>query len=347
MKLLYGVQGTGNGHISRARAIAAALKKHPEVEVTWLFSGRPKDQFFDMDIFGAYEWREGLTFITRNGKIHNIETLLAASPITFIHDIRQLDLNSYDLIATDYEPVTAWAARLQKRDAIGIGHQYAFNYPVPLAGENYLTKKIMQWFAPVSLSLGLHWHHFGHPILPPIAEVHRPSKAPIENQVLVYVPFENNRSVIELLTPLTQYDFYVYSPGLPDSDNAHIHTRKPSREGFQTTLANSSYVISNCGFELISEAIMLGKRILTKPVLGQMEQQSNAQALQELGLASVSYHLDTDTIKNWLAQKETPAAIHYPNVPAAICDWLVDNSRPDAQVLSDQLWQSTNFIARA
>jgi len=46
-KILYGVQGTGQGHISRARGVAEALKDY-DVDVTWLFSGRPKEKFFDM-----------------------------------------------------------------------------------------------------------------------------------------------------------------------------------------------------------------------------------------------------------------------------------------------------------
>ena len=51
MKILYGVQGTGQGHISRARAMARVLDRHG-VEVTWLFSGRDRGALFDMDLFG-------------------------------------------------------------------------------------------------------------------------------------------------------------------------------------------------------------------------------------------------------------------------------------------------------
>ena len=37
MKILYGVQGTGQGHISRARAMADAFR-NLDVEIDWLFS---------------------------------------------------------------------------------------------------------------------------------------------------------------------------------------------------------------------------------------------------------------------------------------------------------------------
>ena len=52
MKLLYGVQGTGNGHIARARIMAAALAKRSDVEVDFVFTGREPDKYFDMDVFG-------------------------------------------------------------------------------------------------------------------------------------------------------------------------------------------------------------------------------------------------------------------------------------------------------
>jgi len=160
---------------------------------------------------------------------------------------------------------------------------------------------------------------------------------------LVYLPFEENEHVLELLGPLKEYDFYIYAPGLNDSDQGHIHTRKPSREGFQKTLANSRCVISNSGFELISEALMLGKRIFTKPVVGQMEQQSNAQALQDLGLATICNSLTTAAIANWLNKDEQASTIRYPDVPAAICEWLIDSNRSHPQQLADDLWDAVEI----
>ena len=58
-KILYGVQGTGQGHISRARGVAHALKDY-DVDVTWLFSGRDKDKLFDMEPFGDFKHREAV-----------------------------------------------------------------------------------------------------------------------------------------------------------------------------------------------------------------------------------------------------------------------------------------------
>ena len=67
MRILYGVQGTGNGHLTRARIMAKALAA-AGAEVDWVFSGRPKEKFFDMEAFGDYQVYRGLTFATQSGK---------------------------------------------------------------------------------------------------------------------------------------------------------------------------------------------------------------------------------------------------------------------------------------
>ncbi len=82
MRILFGVQGTGNGHISRSRTLARALRG-AGVEVDYLFSGRPADGYFDMAEFGTYRAFSGLTFVTHEGKVSPWRTLLAASPLTF------------------------------------------------------------------------------------------------------------------------------------------------------------------------------------------------------------------------------------------------------------------------
>ena len=112
MRIFYGVQGTGNGHITRARVMAKELYA-AGIEVTFQFTGRPADKYFDMDIFNGYQLRTGLTFNTDKGQVNYLKTAFDAKPITFIKDVRSLDLSDYDLVISDFEPVTAWAAKIQ------------------------------------------------------------------------------------------------------------------------------------------------------------------------------------------------------------------------------------------
>ena len=63
MKILYGIQGTGNGHISRSRILAKELESCG-LSVDYLLSGRAKEKFFDMEIFGEFQHRQGFSFIS-------------------------------------------------------------------------------------------------------------------------------------------------------------------------------------------------------------------------------------------------------------------------------------------
>src|SRR5690606_23080407 len=101
MRILYGVQGTGNGHITRARAMAPELAR-AGIAVDYLFSGRPRERLFDMEPFGDFQHRDGLTFAVREGRIDPFATLRECRPLNFIRDIRALDLDGYDLVLSDY-----------------------------------------------------------------------------------------------------------------------------------------------------------------------------------------------------------------------------------------------------
>ncbi len=339
MKIFYGVQGTGQGHISRARAMAHALAAHP-VEVTWLFSGRERADFFDMEPFGDFHHRRGLTFATERGRINYLRTVAGNNFFRFLADVRGLDLSGYDVVVTDYEPVTAWAARRQGVECLGIGHQYAFGPQTPVTGGNPLTRLIMRSFAPVSEPLGLHWHPYGQRVLPPILDLPAADRDD-EGFILVYLPFENQDSVSALPSQLPAQRFIQYARDLPPGISANVTRRTANTESFKKHLAACSGVICNSGFELISECLHWRKRVLTKPLHGQMEQLSNALALEQLGYASTLHSLSADGISRWLDQKTTAPAVEFSDVTAELARWLAAGCvEPPAQ-LSSRLWRET------
>ncbi len=338
MKILYGVQGTGNGHITRARALSKAFNK-ANIEVDYLFSGRDKDKFFDMEPFGRWQCKKGLTFIHKAGQLSIPKTIAHNSLRTLLRDIRTLDLSGYDLVVTDFEPITAWAAKRQNVTCIGVGHQYAFYSNVPRRGDNIMSRAIMRHFAPADVHLGLHWHHFDQPILPPIAEVHTSKHAPEENKIVVYLGFESHDDVIRLLEPFKNYLFVVYGPYEKYQNYDHIQLKPLSREGFQRDLSSASGVICNAGFELASEAIQLGKKLLVKPLQGQMEQLSNARALEELSLGMTMDTLEQNKVAHWLKHGHAKQ-VAYPDVASEIIQWMQEESGSwkNTQKLSDKLW---------
>lgn len=342
MRIFYGVQGTGNGHITRARVMAKELEE-AGIDVTYQFTGRPAEKYFDMGVFRDYHVRTGLTFSSKNGQVSYTKTALKSKPFSFVGDIKELDFSDYDLVISDFEPITAWAAKLKKKKVLGIGHQYAFNHKIPKSGTDPLAGLIMRYFAPADISVGLHWHHFGQPILPPIIEAPKKPAHIIYNKIVVYLPFENPHDVIKLLSPFENFIFEIYSPDVVVSKFPHIHCHPLSLHGFQRDLNNCAGIISNAGFELIGEALQLGKKILLKPLHSQMEQISNAAALKQLGYGHVMRDMDIGIIGHWLHERH---AVHvtYPNTAKTLVDWIqAGMPEMDADFI-ESVWEKVDVL---
>ena len=342
-KIFYGVQGTGNGHITRARVMAKALKA-AGFEVQFQFTGRPADKYFDMEIFGDYQVKPGLTFNTNKGQVSYLKTVLESQPIKLIKDIRSLDLRGYDYVISDFEPVTAWAARQQGIPVIGIGHQYAFQYQIPREGTDPMAEQVMRLFAPADIGIGLHWHHFGQPILPPIIETPDLPDQVKANKIVVYLPFEDSEEVIKHLSPFENFEFHVYSPHVVPSKYAHIFCKPLSRDGFQADVHDCAGIISNAGFELASEALQLGKKILVKPLHAQMEQISNAAAIKQLGYGKTMFDIDVQVIEDWLHDSHA-VRINYPKVADILVQWLLDGKPAIDQDFVAEVWKNVEVLA--
>jgi uncharacterized protein (TIGR00661 family) len=297
-----------------------------------------------MQVFHPYTVRRGLTFITRKGRLEYLKTAAQLNFVEFRRDIRSFDASGLDLVITDFEPISARIAKRHGIPSIGIGHQYAFMYDVPMKKGNPLGTFILRNFAPADYMLGLHWHHFDRPILPPIVPDHFEKDRPVtKNKILVYLPFEDKDEIRLLLREITTHSFHIYHGSCKQqSDEGNLHFRPFSRTGFLRDLCECGGVICNAGFELPSEALYLGKRILAKPLSGQIEQESNALALEKLGLATASDKLDISLVRDWLnGIMDSPAKPkNYPNVAEYLAEWISGRRRDDVFGLVRSAWSA-------
>src|SRR5699024_7641909 len=155
---------------------------------------------------------------------------------------------------------------------------------------------IMKYYAPVSKSIGIYWFHFGQPIIPPIVDQLTPT---VENgKVLLYMPFESVATLTEITALFPQQQFICYHQTINEDKDIHnVQYRRPSYTCFKEELKACSGIITNAGFSLISEALVLGKKILAKPLIGQFEQIDNVHCLKQLGLAYSMDEFDPAMIK--------------------------------------------------
>lgn len=324
-KILYGIQGTGNGHTERSRIIAKELQNHPNIHVDYLFSGRPKEEYSEMDIFDDFQCKKGLTFSISNGKVNLLKTILHADIKQFINDVKSINISQYDLIISDYEPITAWAAKLNNIPSIGISHQAAFYYDIP-SNMDIFSKWFMHNFAPTTNNIGLHWHHFNQNILPPIINTNLQSTG--NKDILVYLPNENQIDIAHILEQVsikTGKVFNVFTPNPPCANYSNVIFHKTSHKIFKQYLQNCEAVICNTGFELISEALHLNKPILTKPVHKQVEQLANAEALVQLKYATVVHNITYIDTLQWINNYST-VNVNFPNTAKYVVDAIVNNT---------------------
>ena len=97
MKILYAIQGTGNGHLSRAIALLPTLSQRGEVDV--LISGNQSQLSFPSSIrYHCY----GLTFVSSaKGGIDILKTIKGLKPLRFLKEVWALPVADYDLVISD------------------------------------------------------------------------------------------------------------------------------------------------------------------------------------------------------------------------------------------------------
>ena len=155
MKILYAIQGTGNGHITVAREVLPLLKKKAEVDI--LLSGTQ----VDVDLPYEIKYRfHGLCFVFgKKGGIDYLETYKKSRIKQLFKEIQSLPVEEYDLVISDFEPVSAWACFVRNKPCIGFSHQAAViakNAPKPRKTD-LLGQAVLKYYAPVATRYGFHF----------------------------------------------------------------------------------------------------------------------------------------------------------------------------------------------
>lgn len=309
MKVLYAIQTTGNGHISRAKEIIPYLDRRFQYDI--LLSG-PKNHL-DLGYPVKYHLR-GLTLhYNKSGGIHWLKTFLKNNLFYFIRDVFSLRVQDYDLIITDFEPISAWACKLRGVLSLGLSNQISlWQKKVPKPKEqSSISLKYMKKFAPTNLEYGFHYQKFNKRIFFPIIRTKlREMNVSIGGGILVYLPAYDLNNIVEVLSLFPKVKWNVFSKEIKNETiHGSIKTSPISEDHFLKELAQCDGVITNAGFATTSEALFLGKPLLTIPMRGQIEQSYNAFALKKMGVTVLKkFSVDkVAKIENWL---ENPKVIH-------------------------------------
>jgi uncharacterized protein (TIGR00661 family) len=324
MRILYAIQGTGNGHLSRARDIIPLLQKRGEVDI--LVSGCQVDMQLPYEVKYCFN---GLSFIFgKKGGIDYFETYRKANLKKLFHEITELPVHEYDLIINDFEPVSAWAAYLKNKTCIGLSHQSAvINKKAPRPHKvDLIGNAVLKFYAPASSKYGFHFLPYDKNIYTPvIREEIRSLVVSNKGHYTVYLPAFSDEKIIRILSCFPDIEWQIFSKHSKEEySRDHINVYPIQNEKFLQSLASAEGVLCGAGFETPAEVIYLQKKLMVIPMKGQYEQQCNAAALKALGVP-VLKNLKVKQVKkiqSWLS-KDDVVNLHFPNDTEAIIDRVI------------------------
>lgn len=324
MKILYAIQGTGNGHICRAYDIVPVLQKRADVDV--LISGISADLQAPFDV--RYRMN-GLSFIFgKKGGVDLLETYKKSRLRSLLKEVKSLDLDEYDLVISDFEPVSAWACALAGKPCIALSHQAAVMSRFAPRSKNLdpVGSAILKLYAPTPIEYGFHFRPYADNIFTPVIRQEvRNAPNTEQDHYTVYLPAYSDTRILKVLSQLKQVKWQVFSKHFKEAitcDNVVVYPL--NNEMFVKSMASSRGVLCGAGFETPSEALFLKKKLLVIPMKNQYEQQCNAVALKHMGVEVINSlkmkHLDT--IARWI-EVDNVVTVAYPDQTDAIIDRII------------------------
>ena len=318
MKILFAIQGTGNGHISRAREIVPLLQQYGELDL--LISGTQADVSLSQNL--KYKLH-GFSFIFgKKGGVDYWKTFKVMNLRTLLRDVRSLPLKQYDLILNDFEPVSAWACKLQKLESVSLSHQCAFISPkTPRPKKWNYAEWLFKYYAPATNHIGFHFERYADFIHTPVI---RSEIRNLETKNLghytVYLPAYDDQFLLKYLRQIKEVQWHVFSKHTKkEYQEGNVWIKPVQNQAFNYSLAAGEGLLTGGGFEGPAEALFMGKKVMMIPMKGQYEQQCNALAASRLGvpvLQKIDDHFILQ-VRHWLSA-EKKVSVDFPDKTAQI-----------------------------
>ncbi len=310
--ILYGVNGEGAGHSTRAKEVITHLQRQGHRVHVASFDRGLQNLSSICDVIEVY----GLRFAYVNNRVRyrrTIATNLLTAPAA-VRSFRALGARAkelgIELVITDFEPLSCKVGRNLRLPILSIDNQHCLtnakvSYPRQYAREAAAAKLVTRMMTPHADAY-LVISFFPAPVkkqntflFPPILrrEVLN-AKPSTGSEVLVYVT-SPAPELIAMLRGIRQR-FICYGFGREGTDH-NLVFRKPSLDGFLLDLAACKAIVANSGFSLVSEALHLGKPYLACPVKRQFEQVFNAYYLQQSGYGAYWEELDQERVRSFLS----------------------------------------------
>ena len=325
MKILYAIQGTGNGHITRAIEILPHLMKKHRVDI--LVSG----SHWEIKLPYPVRYRmKGMGFVFgKKGGVDVLRTFLDLNTRNLIREISSLPVREYDMVISDFEPVSVWACRKAGKASVGLSNQAAVLHP--LAPKPDYTDpfgvSVIKYYAKATHNYGFHFKALDSTVFTPVIRKNiRESSVSNKGHITVYLPSFEDERIIRRLNHIKSHPFQVFSKRAKSSyRQGNFNVFPLNEEHFIKSMSSAEGVITQAGFGTTSEALYLGKKLLVIPMKKQFEQHCNAAMLESMGV-TVAAKLKKKTshlISDWIDHGK-PCEVDYPDQTASMLDMILE-----------------------
>ncbi len=324
MRILYAIQGTGNGHMARAHEVVPMLMEYGQVDL--LVSGIQTELSLPWPVkYRLYGW--GFIF-GKQGGIDWAATVRRSRPINFLKEIFNLPVSQYDLVISDFEPVSAWASILHGVPCIGLSHQSAVlhpSFPKPRQVD-WFGKFLLKCYAPASRNYGFHFKKAGSHVFHPIIRSDiRKAKTSNKGHFTVYLPAWSDQAIAAFLNLFPNQQWEVFSKHCQHSQTlGNVVIQPVDKARFTESFVSCEGILCNAGFETPAEALFMRKKLCVIPMHGQYEQQCNAALLQSMGVMVLEDLLpqSQSRVMDWIASGSR-VEVDYQDETADILDDLI------------------------
>jgi uncharacterized protein (TIGR00661 family) len=308
--ILYGVNGEGAGHSTRAKEVLHHLRGQGHtLHVASFDRGLRNLSEFDVtEIFG-------FRFAYVNNRVRYKRTI-AKNLVTMrqaaksVNRLKKLIADwKINVVITDFEPLTCHVGHGMGVPVISIDNQHCLTNAVVSYPRQYrrdaaaakLVTRLMTPHADAYLVISF----FTAPVnkrntflFPPLLRQEILDALPTQDDhVLVYVT--SPAPALAKVLSAVRGRFIAYGFGR-DGKEGNILYKKPSLEGFMRDLTSAKAIVANSGFSLVTEALHLGKPYLAVPVEHQFEQIFNAYWLHKTGYGAYWEELNKERVESFL-----------------------------------------------
>ncbi len=309
--ILYGVNGEGSGHSTRAKEVISHLQAKGHTVHVVSFDRGLRNLSESFEVTEIYGFR--LAYVNNRMRYkRTVAKNLVSAPKaarSLARLMRLAEAWKIELVITDFEPLTCHVGRRKHLPVIAIDNQHCLTNTKAETPRHHrrdaaavkLITRLMTPRADAYLVLSF----FPAPIrkrktfvFPPIVRSEILQKKPSDgDSILVYVTSPSPD--LDKLLKSVRCQFVAYGFGR-DGEDGNVIFKKPSLDGFMEDLARCKAVVANSGFSLVSEALYFGKPYLAVPVKNQFEQIYNAHHLDKMGYGAYWPELNKERLESFL-----------------------------------------------